>query len=334
MTSKRGHTYTSLERDIILSSLPIVPSTVNMNPSNIYALALAAETRPKIQVKQIVADDGKDGSAAESNALPRAASSAPPERGNRKPNFAEKLYDILADKDKRLSPIITWLPSGKSFCIMDRTQFTNVVLPLFFKECKFESFSRRLKRWGFKKAYSAGQKRVVITHYLFQKDRPDLCKMMNGRANQSSHATAQVTASKSVTDEKKDFAKELTLAEKSLLAHKAKVIQPYPKSSQAPLMPPHHPSPVMASFVPTHAYRPYDMNHMHEMPMMNYAFEEANSSVNPWYSSFARNQMVAAADADVLNQMSTVNQQIAECEEQLVILHRLRALREKRRILG
>lgn len=315
-----------------------------MNTSNIDALALAAETRPRIQLdaavaKPIVADDGQNGSevvaverAAGITALPRTVSSAPPAKGNRKPSFADKLYGILADK--KLSPIITWLPSGKSFCIMDKTQFTNVVLPIYFKESKFESFSRRLKRWGFKKAYSAGQKVVVITHDLFQKDRPDLCKMMNGRADQSSQA-APVTVSMSVLDEKKDFAKELALAEKTLLAHKAKVIRPEPKSSQVPLMPPHQPSLVMTSFVPRQDYPHYDMNHrMHETPMRNYAFE-ANSSVNPWHSSFARHQpRMVAADANVLNQMSTLDQEIADCEEQLAILHRLRALREKRRTLG
>jgi hypothetical protein len=328
---------------------------MNMNTSNIDALALAAETRPRIQldgvgVKPILAE-GENGSevaslravaavdrAAESTVLPQAASYyAPPAKGNRKPGFADKLYEILSDK--KLSPIISWLPSGKSFCIMNKTQFTKVVLPMYFKESKFESFSRRLKRWGFKKAYSSGQEMVVITHDLFQKGRPDLCKMMNCRANQSSQAVAEGTASTSVTVEKKKLANELALAEKSLLEHQAKLIQPAirpePKSSQVPQRTP-QPSFAMTSYAPKPAHHHQVMIPVHEIPMRDYAFE-ANSSMNPWYSSYARPPTmphVMPANADVSRQLSSIDDEIADCEEQLAILHRLRALREKRRVLG
>eukprot|EP00956_Cyclotella_meneghiniana_P009125 scaffold12507_cov34-Cyclotella_meneghiniana.AAC.2 len=112
----------------------------------------------------------------------------------RKPTFAEKLHLILSNK--QLSSLITWLPSGKSFCILDKDRFTQRVLPVYFREVKFdrsqsslpallESFSRRIKRWGFKKMYTVGQKQVIYTHPLFQKDNFALCPMMNGRADRS-----------------------------------------------------------------------------------------------------------------------------------------------------
>jgi hypothetical protein len=106
-----------------------------------------------------------------------------PKSNRRKPSFAEKLHAILSNK--HLSPIISWLSTGKSFCILNKEQFTRHVLPFYFREAKFESFSRRIKRWGFRKMYTTGQKQVIYTHDLFQKDRLDLCRMMNGRANET-----------------------------------------------------------------------------------------------------------------------------------------------------
>ena len=46
-----------------------------------------------------------------------------------------------------------------------------------------ESFSRRIKRWGFKRMCTTGQKQVIYSHPLFQKDNFALCQMMNARAD-------------------------------------------------------------------------------------------------------------------------------------------------------
>jgi len=97
----------------------------------------------------------------------------------RKPNFAEKLHLILNSNDCRHA--VAWLPSGRSFCITDQDEFVKKILPKFFREAKFESFSRRLKRWGFRKVYTTGMSQIIFSHDLFHRDRPDLCKVMNGR---------------------------------------------------------------------------------------------------------------------------------------------------------
>ena len=61
-----------------------------------------------------------------------------------KPKFPEKLHSVLNMPE--FCNIITWLPSGKSFCIVDRDAFTKIVLPRFFKQAKFKSFWRRYVR--------------------------------------------------------------------------------------------------------------------------------------------------------------------------------------------
>ena len=47
------------------------------------------------------------------------------------------------------SDIIDWLPHGQSFIIFDRKKFTQYVLPCYFTETKYTSFTRKLLRWGF-----------------------------------------------------------------------------------------------------------------------------------------------------------------------------------------
>lgn len=46
-------------------------------------------------------------------------------------------------------PIVTWTPSGKSVIIMNTQVFVDTVLYTFFKHTKFESFTRKMRRWGF-----------------------------------------------------------------------------------------------------------------------------------------------------------------------------------------
>jgi hypothetical protein len=45
---------------------------------------------------------------------------------------------------------IRWLPEGDAFVIANPAAFTRDVLPRFFKKAKFESFTRKLYRWGFR----------------------------------------------------------------------------------------------------------------------------------------------------------------------------------------
>ena len=61
--------------------------------------------------------------------------------------FPQKLMAVL-DNDQ-LSDIVTWLPHGKGFIILQKKRFASEVMPLYFKQSKFTSFTRKLNRWGF-----------------------------------------------------------------------------------------------------------------------------------------------------------------------------------------
>eukprot|EP00956_Cyclotella_meneghiniana_P018920 scaffold31948_cov69-Cyclotella_meneghiniana.AAC.2 len=141
-----------------------------MNTSKIDALAKAAEESSQLQ------NNGTD--TPESSIPVKQTERSSDEQ--QKMSFADKIDAILAVDE--YSSIVSWLPTGKSFAIMDKEQFIKEVLPRFFKDTKFESFHRRLKRWGFRTAYTNGNKQVVYTNDLFIKNRPELRRMMSGNA--------------------------------------------------------------------------------------------------------------------------------------------------------
>lgn len=61
--------------------------------------------------------------------------------------FPQKLMSVL--DTEQFSDIITWLPHGKGFIILQKKKFASDVMPIYFKHSKFTSFTRKLNRWGF-----------------------------------------------------------------------------------------------------------------------------------------------------------------------------------------
>jgi len=98
-------------------------------------------------------------------------------RHNRKGTFPEKLMDVLSRKDTENA--IVWLPDGKSFEIVSPEIFVAEVLPRFFKQAKFQSFTRKLNRWGFTRI-TKGTNSIAFSHESFVRGKPELCKEMGG----------------------------------------------------------------------------------------------------------------------------------------------------------
>ena len=85
------------------------------------------------------------------------------------------------------SHIIDWSTvdaSGFSFAVIDPAAFTKKVLPTLFKTAKFDSFQRKLYRWGFvKKRARAGNLSISFVHPFFQKGNFGLCARMTCNAS-------------------------------------------------------------------------------------------------------------------------------------------------------
>lgn len=102
--------------------------------------------------------------------------------------FPIKLHKLLqevngeTDSGKDLSNIICWNPDGMSFRILDKKRFESDVMPLYFDSARFKTFQRSLNLWGFlvrNKPNSSAREGVSDRyHKLFQRDRPELCDIM------------------------------------------------------------------------------------------------------------------------------------------------------------
>ena len=91
-------------------------------------------------------------------------------------SFAQILMDILNTHDNDPS-IICWLPDGLSFLIADHKRFEKELLPKHFRGSLFNSFVRKLNRWGFRRLKRSGQA-SSFAHDLFIRDKPWLCARM------------------------------------------------------------------------------------------------------------------------------------------------------------
>ena len=75
---------------------------------------------------------------------PRSRTIVSPSSSER--TFPQKVMDVLSDRN--VSDIITWLPHGHSFVVLQPDLLVEVVLPKHnFPTAKYTSFTRRLNRW-------------------------------------------------------------------------------------------------------------------------------------------------------------------------------------------
>lgn len=97
--------------------------------------------------------------------------------------FPQKLMEILSKEEN--SDVITWLDHGKGFMIIQKKRFVTEVMPMYFKQSKFTSFTRKLNRWGFIRV-SRGPEMGAYYHRLFQRNNLRLCLQMTCQPNKPS----------------------------------------------------------------------------------------------------------------------------------------------------
>lgn len=97
-------------------------------------------------------------------------------------SFLQKTFEMLSDDS--LSDTISWTPSGESFELRNLTEFSEQVLPKYFKHNNLASFVRQLNMYDFHKQRKGGSSQV-FSHPLFMKGRPELLKSINRKTPES-----------------------------------------------------------------------------------------------------------------------------------------------------
>jgi len=96
-------------------------------------------------------------------------------KGRVKSRFLMKLMHVLDCPE--YASIISWTADGKSFSINNPIDLVDTVLHYHFKVTKYDSFIRKLHRWGFRKILR-GMNFGCFCNEFFQRGRPQLCKKL------------------------------------------------------------------------------------------------------------------------------------------------------------
>jgi len=90
-------------------------------------------------------------------------------------SFPRVLMQILDDnQDPR---IISWLPHGRSFIVLDQRLFMDQVLPKYSASIQFKTFQRKLNLWGFKRITGKVDNGSYY-HQCFLKGKSNLVRKM------------------------------------------------------------------------------------------------------------------------------------------------------------
>jgi len=89
------------------------------------------------------------------------------------PSFIKKTYDILENETH--NDIVSWNEDGTAFIIKKPTEFSQTVLPLYFKHSNLTSFVRQLNMYNFHKRRMLNFD-YVYNHELFQRGKIHLLK--------------------------------------------------------------------------------------------------------------------------------------------------------------
>jgi hypothetical protein len=100
--------------------------------------------------------------------------------------FPWKVQEMLANVEKEgSSHIVAWMPHGKSFRVHSQEDFVKSIMPSYFNQTKFTSFTRQLYMYGFQKVQDGSDKGAFF-HSQFVKENKSLCLTMGRKKDKPS----------------------------------------------------------------------------------------------------------------------------------------------------
>eukprot|EP00521_Asterionellopsis_glacialis_P008918 CAMPEP_0195287326 /NCGR_PEP_ID=MMETSP0707-20130614/4435_1 /TAXON_ID=33640 /ORGANISM="Asterionellopsis glacialis, Strain CCMP134" /LENGTH=378 /DNA_ID=CAMNT_0040347073 /DNA_START=39 /DNA_END=1171 /DNA_ORIENTATION=+ len=103
----------------------------------------------------------------------------------KEPTFPVKLHMILSNPE--FQDIISWLPHGRSWRILQQKAFEERVIPLYFRHGRYSSFARQVNGWGFRRV-THGSDYNSYYFEMFLRGMPHLCEKMRRLTNKDSAA--------------------------------------------------------------------------------------------------------------------------------------------------
>ena len=100
------------------------------------------------------------------------------------PHFLLKLFQILENEENK--DIIHWSEDGKSFIVQNLHDFTENILPKYFKHNNFSSFIRQLNMYDFHKKKSNPNEHI-FEHKNFIKNKKELLKLIKRKTKKENN---------------------------------------------------------------------------------------------------------------------------------------------------
>ena len=127
-------------------------------------------------------------------------------------SFLKNTYELLSNES--ISNIICWAEDGSSFIIFDLFNFTNTVLPTYFKHSNLASFIRQLNMYGFHKIKD-DQQIIQFSHPMFHRDKKHLLQDIHRKSSEAITTLSKEEIS-TLTERLKKFQNQQNLMETML----------------------------------------------------------------------------------------------------------------------
>mmetsp|Transcript_28821 Transcript_28821/g.54461 ORF Transcript_28821/g.54461 Transcript_28821/m.54461 type:complete len:305 (-) Transcript_28821:601-1515(-) len=111
-------------------------------------------------------------------------------------HFPFKLYVMLEYAgESEYASSVSWVEEGRAFAIRNNEKFMEHVVPRFFNQTKFRSFTRQLNLWGFTRISDVGPGSRAWKHEHFLRGRIDRLSSIERTESKKSNSKAAKTES-------------------------------------------------------------------------------------------------------------------------------------------
>jgi hypothetical protein len=111
-------------------------------------------------------------------------------------SFLQKTFDMVSNEELR--KVVSWSEDGSAFIIRDVSEFTDKVLPRYFKHNNYSSFVRQLNMYDFHKVRVDSQENAFLQP-LFRRDCRHLLSDIKRKVSDNSYSLVPVAAPRSET---------------------------------------------------------------------------------------------------------------------------------------
>jgi len=120
-------------------------------------------------------------------------------------------------QDQTTNDIVSWSEKGDAFLVKKKHEFSQTILPKYFRTISFSSFVRQLNFYGFRKRSTNMSTTSYFKHKNFKRDQPQLLNLIKKKTSESSSIKKTVTELQKEVKQLKEQYKQLWQVQHQIL---------------------------------------------------------------------------------------------------------------------